>query len=1041
MNVSAVFIRRPIASSLLMAAIAMFGLIGYKNLPISELPTVAYPTINVTANLPGADPSTMASSVATVLERQFTTIAGVESMTSTSTIGSATITLQFDLNRDIDSAASDLQAAIAAAMPLLPPGMPTPPAFRKTNPADDPIINLVLTSEIIPAVQLDEYAETFMAQRISTLPGVSEVFVRGAQKYAVRVQLDPDKLVSKRIGLNEVSAALQGWNVNSPIGTLYGPTRSYVIQANGQLMNAEAFRSMIVAWRAGAPVRLGEVATVIDGIENTRNVSSRYTAAGVEQAIMLSVRPQPDCNIVETVDAVKRLIPSFERRLPPSVHLSIQGDRSKTIREGFRDIQVTMWITLILVVAVIFAFVRNASATIIPSVTLPLAFLGTFSLMAVLDYSLDNLSMMALILSIGFVVDDAIVMLENITRHAERGENVLEAAVNGSREVGFTVVSMTVSLVAVFIPVLFLGGILGRVFREFAVTIAIAILISGVVSITFTPMLCSRFLRVKAPGTGGPISRAAEWCFQQMSRLYGLSLRSTLKYRPVTGLIFVAVLGATVYLYGRVPKGFIPDGDSDQISLNLIAAEGTSYYQMNAYQDFVADIVRRNPNIESVISNPGGLNRAGILIVLKPRSERRFTAAQVIQQLRPGLSRFPGFQATLQIPPSLRIGGRLASSGYQLEVRAPDTGVLYSQAQILKRAIEQLPEVLEVTTDLELKNPRVMVTIDRERAARYTVSPRKIEQALYDAYGPSIASTIYAPNNQYRVMTEMQPKYQEFTDFLSKIYFKSDDGQLVPFDSFARVTSDAGPQTIAHSGQLPAVTIAFNLKPGVSLGEAVERIQQVAIDTLPATVTTRFAGTAQAFQDSLKNLNLLLTIAILASYIVLGILYESYIHPLTILSGLPSAGFGALITLILFKSELNIYSFVGLMMLIGIVKKNAIMQIDFALEAQRKDGLPPLEAIYQGCLIRFRPIMMTTMAALFGALPVALGYGSGGEARRPLGLAVAGGLIFSQLMTLYLTPVFYTYMAGLQGFFGRSSRRSVSSDLEPQSGISMSAKE
>jgi HAE1 family hydrophobic/amphiphilic exporter-1 len=843
--------------------------------------------------------------------------------------------------------------------------------------------------------------------------GVSLVNAQGSQKYAVRVQLDPDKLASKRIGLNEVSYTIQNWNVNSPTGTLYGPNQAFNIQANGQLMNAEAFKSMIVAWHNGAPVRLGEIASVIDSVENTRNMARRYTAEeDGERAIMLQVMRQPGSNTVEVADRVKALIPMFQKQLPPSVHLVIRADRSETIRQGFRDIQFTMWITLVLVVGVIFVFLRSASATVIPSLALPFAILGTFAMMALLQYSLDSLSMMALILSIGFVVDDAIVMLENIVRHIEHGEAPLAAALRGSKEVGFTIVSMTISLAAVFIPVLFMGGVLGRLFREFAVTITTAVLISGVVSITLTPMLCSRFLRAKQPGTSGWLSRAAEWPFEQMSRFYAWSLRGVLKYRPLMALLFFAVLGATIYLYGKVPKGFIPDTDSDQLNLNVIAAQGTSYYQMQTYQKLVADIVRHDPNIDSIMSNPYGGNRAGMFVVLKPRRERPLGADEIIRELRPKLSRFPGFQVTLQMPPSLRIGARQSSSTYQLEVRAPDTTQLYAQAQTLQKAIETVPEVLEVTSDLEMKSPRQTVQIDRERAALYGLNINNIEQALYDAYGPSIASTIYKPANQYRVMLEMQPKYQEFTDYIKKIYFKGGSGQLVPLDSVAKIIADVGPQSINHSGQLPAVTVAFNLKPGVSLGEAVDKIEEVAKETLPPTVTTRFAGTAQAFQDSLRNLSLLLTVAILVVYIVLGVLYESYIHPLTILSGLPSAGVGALLTLLLFKSELNIYSFVGLMMLIGIVKKNAIMQIDFALEAERRDGLAPREAIYQGCLIRFRPIMMTTMAALFGALPIAFGYGAGGEARRPLGLAVAGGLVFSQLMTLYLTPVVYTYMAG-----------------------------
>jgi HAE1 family hydrophobic/amphiphilic exporter-1 len=1018
-NLSEIFIKRPIATSLLMAAIALFGVVAYRTLPVSDLPSVDFPTIQVNANLPGADPATMASSVATVLERQFTTIAGVNEMTSQSGTGSTQITLQFDLDRDIDGATVDVETAIAASAPLLPAGMPNPPSFKKNNPADQPVLQLMLSSSVIPLNQLDEYAETLMAQRISMVPGVAQVNVQGSQKFAVRVQLDPDKLVSKGIGLNEVSAALQSWNVNIPTGTLYGAHQTYNVTANGQLMNAEAFRPMVVAWRNGSPVRLGEIANVVDSVENDKNAATRYNAAGSERGIQLQVMKQPGANAVQVTDAVNALMPQFLSKFPPTVHMQVRQDRSKTIREQMRDIQLTMLVTLVLVVAVIFLFLRNASATLIPSLALPFALLGTFAVMAVLHYSMDNISMMALILSICFVVDDAIVMLENIVRHVENGEEPLMASVSGSREIGSTIISMTLALGAVFIPVLFMGGILGRLFREFAVTIVAAVLISGVVSIALTPMLCSRFLKVRKHGSGGWIARAAERPFDLMARFYAWSLRGALRFRPVLALVFVGVLVATVYLLGRVPKGFIPDSDTDFLQLNMITPQGTSYYRMAEYQKMVADIVRKDPNIATFMSNPGGGNRSFMGVQLQPRKGRPLGAAEVVSELRPKLSRFPGFQVSLGMPPSLRIGGRNSASQYQLEVRAPDTAELYEQAQILEAAVARVPEVLEVNSDLEIKSPRLTVVIDRERAALYGLNANDIEQALYDAYGPSIASTIYGPANQYRVMLEMQPKYQAFADYLSKVYFKASSGELVPLDSLATVKPDVGPQSINHSAQLPAVTISFNLRPGVSLGEAVDKIERVAKDTLPANMAAHFAGTAQQFQDSLKNLGLLLTVAVLVVYIVLGILYESYIQPLTILSGLPSATMGALLTLYLFKSELNIYSFVGLIVLIGIVQKNAIMQIDFAIAAERRDGLAPAEAIYQGCLIRFRPIMMTTMAAFLGAVPTALGWGSGGEARRPLGLAVAGGLLFSQLMTLYLTPVVYTYMAAVLGWRNR----------------------
>jgi HAE1 family hydrophobic/amphiphilic exporter-1 len=1013
MNPSEIFIRRPIATSLLMAAIALFGVVAYFTLPVSDLPTVDFPTLNVQASLPGADPVTMASSVATVLERQFTTIAGLDSMGSSSQTGNTQVTLQFSLDRDIDSAAVDVQTAIAEVTPLLPPGMPTPPSFKKQNPNDQPVIRFVLTSQTMPMSKIDEYAETLIAPRLSIINGVSQVNVDGQQKYAVRVQLDPDKLVSKRIGLNEVDTAIQNWNPNLPTGTLFGPKLTYTVTTNANLVNAGDFSNIIVSWRNGAPVRLKEIANVIDDVENNKQASWLYGHDGGERSIQLGVMRQPGANTIEVVDAIMKVMPGLQAQLPPSIHMGIRGDQSRSIRKSFQDIQVTMLITLLLVVAVIFVFLRNISATIIPSMALPFALLGTFAMMAVFNYSLDNLSLMALILSIGFVVDDAIVMLENIMRHIEHGMKPFEAALKGSREICFTIISMTVSLAAVFIPVLFMGGILGRLFREFAVTITTAILISGLVSISFTPMLCSRFLRVKVGDQRGWLSRAMEWPFTKMHQAYAWSLRGVLHWRPVMAMVFFAVLGATVYLYQKVPKGFIPDTDTDSLMINVEAAQGTSYYKMVDHVTRVANILRKDPNIDFFMTQAGNGNRNQSWVQLKPRAERQLSAQQIIEKLRPQVSNIPGVRVFLNMPPSLRIGWRNSNATYQLTVQAPDTVELYKQAEILREEMLKVPQVLDIATDLQMKSPLMNVKIDRERAAMYQLNASQIENSLYSAYGPRIVSTIYTPANQYHVLEEMQPKYQEWVDYLSKIYFKAGNGQLVPIDSLASVTPDVGPQSIAHSGQLPSVTISFNLKPGVSLGEAVDNISDVAKRVLPPTVTASFSGTAQMFQSSLTNLGLLLTVAILVVYIVLGVLYESYIHPITILSGLPSAGAGALLTLMLFGNELNIYSFVGLIMLIGIVKKNAIMQIDFALDAERRQGLTPSKAIYEGCLIRFRPIMMTTMAAMLGAIPMAMGYGSGGEARRPLGLAVVGGLFVSQAMTLYLTPVVYTYLSGL----------------------------
>lgn len=1012
-----------------MVGIALFGIVSYQALPVSDLPSVDFPTLTVSASLPGADPATMASAVATPLERQFTGIAGLDSMNSTNSLGSTNITLQFDLSRQIDGATVDVQTAISEAMPLLPAGMPNPPSFRKVNPADMPIMMLSLTSPTLPMWALQEYAETTVGQRISMISGVAQLQVFGAQKYAVHVQVDPNKMAARQVGINEVAAAIQNWNVNLPTGTLFGPHQAYNVQSNGQLMNAAAYRPLVVSWKNGAPVRLEQLATVIDSVEDERTGAWTYQAGKEgKRAINLMVMRQPGSNTIEVNDSIKRLLPFFRSQLPPSVELNIRSDRSRNIREAFEDIKFTMLLTMGLVILVIFLFLRNASATVIPSMALPFSIVGTFSVMYLCNYSLNNLSMMALILSVGFVVDDAIVMLENIVRHIEMGETPLEAALKGSREIGFTIVSMTISLAAVFIPVLFMSGIMGRLFKEFAVTICAAILISGVVSITLTPMLCSRFLRSHKDEKRGVFYRVTEGFFQMTLNSYGWSLRWVLRHRPVMGVVFLVVLGATAYLYVKIPKGFIPDPDNDSLMVSTEAAQGTSYKEMSLQQQKIAEILRRDPNVDSFMSSTGGnygggANSGRMHVQLKPRRMRTQTAAEVLEKLRPKVAGLPGIRAFITLPPAIRMGGRGSKSGYEFTIQGPDTAELYRQAQRLEREVAQLPSVQDVTSDLQLKTPRINIQIDRDKAAALQLNAQQIESALYSGYGPSWVSTIYAPTNQFKVLLELEPKFQTHSDMVSMLYLKSGDGRLVPLDAITKQKQDAGPQSINHAGQLPAVGISFNLKPGVALGDAVEEIGDLAARTLPANLTVTFQGTAKAFQSSLKNMGLLLTVAIMVVYIVLGVLYESYVHPLTILSGLPSAGFGALLTLMIFKVDLSIYAFVGLMMLIGIVKKNAIMQIDFALEAERKHGKTPAEAIYEGCLTRFRPIMMTTMASLLGALPMSLGYGAGGEARRPLGLAVAGGLIFSQLITLYLTPVVYTYMAALQESWKRRKQR------------------
>ncbi len=1000
-----------------MAAIALFGVLAYRELPVSDLPNIDYPTLNVTASLPGADPETMASSVASPLERQFTTIAALDSMTSSSTNGSTNITLQFDLNRDLDSAAVDVQTAIAEVMPLLPQGMPAAPSFRKYNPADQAMLLLWLNSKTVGRSAIDEYAETLMAPTISMVNGVAQVGIMGSQKFAVRVQVDPERLRAQQIGINEIDTALQNWNVNLPTGQMFAPNATFNIKASGQLMNAAAFRPLIVSYRHGAPVRLEQIARVIDSVEDDKTASWLWMKG--EQrvpTIGLQIMRQPGSNTIEVTDDIKSQLPMFNLRLPPAVHLTLMRDRAVWIRGAFRDIQVTLLITLVLVVAVIFVFLRNGWATIIPALAVPFSLLGACAVMALFNFSLDNLSMMALILSIGFVVDDAIVMLENIVRHVERGETPLNAALAGSKEIGFTIVSMTLSLAAVFIPLLFLTGILGRLFREFAVTITAAILISGIVSVTLTPMLCSRFLKpVKHDAT----KQAAleERVFASLLVLYERSLQWVLRHRPLMLAGFAGVFVATALMFQTVPKGFIPDADQDWLMVNLRAAQGTAYEEMVQGALKVSDILHANKYITAVMLSAGGgggaMNTAREIIQLTPRAERTLSAMQIAQQIRGQVSRFPGFQAFVIVPPTIQIGGRSGNGSYTYTVQSMEGSQLYTWAERLETEMAKLPQIQDVTDDMQMKSPRVDLVIDRDKAAALNLDAAQVSNALYSGFGPKWSSTIYGPDNQYHVLLELDPIYQQHVDALESLGFKTPAGAWVPLQSVASFKESVGPQTINHSGQLPSVSLSFGLRPGVALGTAVDAINQLAGTVLPATVTARFEGTAQAFQQSMTNLGLLLFIAVGVVYIVLGILYESYIHPITILSGLPTAGLGALVTLWLFGDELNVYGFVGLIMLIGIVKKNAIMQIDFALEAERVHGKSPADAIFEGCIIRFRPIMMTTMAALFGALPIAMPAGAGGEAWRTLGLAIVGGLLVSQLITLYLTPVVYTYMAAI----------------------------
>ncbi len=1011
MSFSDLFIKRPVMTTLLMLAIVLAGAIGFTQLPVNDLPTIDFPTISVSASLPGANPETMANAVAAPLERQFSSVAGITSMNSSSTLGSTSITLQFDLSRDIDAAAQDVQTAIAAASRGLPP-MPTPPTYRKVNPADSPILFLSLSSDSLPLYQVSEYAETTVGQRLSMVNGVAQVNVMGSQKYAVRVELDPDALTSRNVSFDEIRSAIETGNVNVPAGTLYGPHSAFMLKTNGQLKDASEFAKLPVAYRNGSTVRLSEIGKITDSVENDK-VASWYNG---KRAIVLAIQRQPGTNTVQIVDSIKEILPELRNQIPGSVDMDILYDRTTSIRASIEDVEFTLILTVGLVVGVIFIFLRNIPATIIPSLALPTSIIGTFAAMYLLGYSLNNLTLMALTLSVGFVVDDAVVVLENIVRHIEMGVLPFQAALTATREIGFTVISMTLSLVAVFLPVLLMQGIVGRLFNEFAITISIAILISGFVSLTLTAMLSSRWLKPGSHDSTPGFLVVMEKLWDALAHVYEGTLKVSLRHPQLVLLSLVLAIAATAYLFTAVPKGFMPTDDTGMIQGSTEGAQDISFDSISEHQRAVAEVVRAHPDVEGVMSSVGGAasNAGRMIISLKPFDERKKKADEIAKELKPKLAMIPGIKTFLQIPPSIRIGGQSSKSLYQVTLMSPDTKQLYAATDALQKKLQEVPDLQDVTTDVLSGTPQVDIKVNRDLAATLGITQDQVEQTLANAYGQRQISTIYAPSNQYRVVMGLAPEFQRDPVQLAKLYVRSANGKMVPLKEIAELTAGVGPLVVNHLGQFPSATVSFNLRPGFSIGQAVDVVNEIAKKTVPSQVTVSFQGQAQAFQTSFSNMGWLLLLATAIIYVILGMLYESFVHPVTILSGLPAAGLGGLGMLLICQSELNIYGFLGLIMLIGIVKKNAIMMIDFSLEAERENGLPPAEAIYQACLVRFRPIMMTTMAALMGTLPIAIGFGAGADTRRSLGLVVVGGLLVSQVLTLYVTPVVYIYLDKLQ---------------------------
>jgi multidrug efflux pump len=1028
-NISEPFIRRPIATSLLMVALLLAGLVGYFFLPVSALPQVDYPTISVSTALPGASPSTMASSVTTPLERQFGQVPSLNQMTSTSSLGNSQITLQFELDRDIDSAQQDVQAAINTASNLLPRTLPLPPTYSKSNPADAPILTLSVSSTALPLNQVDDYADSILAQKISQVAGVGLVTLNGGQKPAVRIQVDPAALAGVGLTFEDVRAALFQANVNQPKGNLDGAQQAYILATDDQLLTSAAYQPLIIAYRGGAPVHLSDVAQVLDGVENNQLAGW----ANDQRAIILNVQRQPGANIIQVADRIKALLPQLKASIPPAIDLSILTDRTETIRASVADVQFTLILTIVLVVVVMFLFLREIWATIIPGVAVPLSLIGTFGVMYLLGYSLDNLSLMALTISTGFVVDDAIVMIENIARYIEAGEGVFQAALKGSKQIGFTIVSLTLSLVAVLIPLLFMGGVIGRLFREFAITLCVAIGVSAVLSLTLTPMMCAKLLRPIHQSKHGRIYELSERFFKWLIGTYERGLKWVLRHQPLTLGVTIGTFCLTLFLFYVVPKGFFPQQDTGVLIGVSEASPDVSFPKMSELQRSLALVVMEDPDVASVASFIGTdgtnatPNSGRMSITLKPRSARQSSASEIIARLQPKLSQVEGITLYLQPVQDLQVETRVARTQYQYTLEDADLDELQQWAPKVLEKMRALPQLQDVASDQQLSGLQASLKIDRDTAARLGIQAQAIDDVLYDAFGQRQVSTIFTQLNQYRVILEVKPEFQSSPDALQSIYVRSSSGDQVPLSAFTSFESTVAPLSISHQGQFPAITLSFNLAPGAALGGAVTEIRRVEEEIgLPASIHASFQGTAQAFQASLATEPFLILAALITVYIVLGVLYESYIHPITILSTLPSAGVGAVLALMLSGTEFSVIALIGIILLIGIVKKNAIMMIDFALEAERHQGMKPEESIYQACLLRFRPIMMTTMAALLGGVPLAFGSGTGSELRRPLGIAIVGGLLISQVLTLYTTPVIYLYMERFSrwrplSFWGRIS--------------------